>query len=183
MSVLFINACVRENSRTLTLARSFLKGLEGDIVELELQRENIQPLNRELLEKRSKLINNEQWDDDMLAYARQFAAADEIVIAAPFWDLGFPSLLRIYIEAITVSGIVFRYNEGKPQGFCRAKRLTYITTAGGKMVGDFGYSYIKALAQGFYGIPSVRCIYAENLDIDCIGADEVLEKSIIATIE
>jgi FMN-dependent NADH-azoreductase len=183
MSVLFINACVRENSRTLVLARFFLEECDGEVVELNLEKEKIQPLNRELLEKRSLLIDNEQWDDEMLRYAHQFAEADEIVIAAPFWDLGFPALLKIYIEAITVSGIAFRYNEGRPKGFCKAKKLTYITTAGGRMVADFGYTYIKALARGFYGIQSVKCIYAENLDIDLISPDEVLTKCKIITIE
>lgn len=183
MSVLFVNACVRENSRTLVLARDFLKDCNGNVVELRLDNENIPALDSALLKKREALILQEKWDDKMLKYARQFADADEIVIAAPFWDLGFPALLKIYIEAITVSGITFRYNEGRPQGFCRAKRLTYITTSGGPVFADFGYSYIKALAQTFYGIPFVRCIRAENLDVDCVSADKVLTSARIITLD
>lgn len=183
MSVLFINACVRENSRTLMIARDFLNKLSEDVVELNLEKEGILPLNRGLLEKREELIAKEIRDDEMFRYARQFANADQIVIAAPFWDLGFPSLLKIYIEAITVSGITFRYNEGRPQGFCKAKKLTYITTSGGRIVVDFGYSYIKTLSQNFYGIPETECIKAENLDVDCITAEEVLTKSKITTIK
>lgn len=41
----------------------------------------------------------------MFKYAKQFAEADEIVIAAPYWDLAFPATVRIYFEAITVTGI------------------------------------------------------------------------------
>jgi len=177
MSVLFINACVRENSRTLVLAKDFLSRCGGEIVELNLEKECILPLNKERLEKREKLIANENWNDEMFCYARQFANADEIVIAAPFWDLGFPALLKIYVEVITVSGITFRYNEGRPQGFCKAKKLTYITTSGGEIHADFGYSYIKTLAQNFYGIPETQCICAENLDVYCISAEEVLTKA------
>lgn len=41
---------------------------------------------------------------------------------------------------------------------------------GGSTAGmDFGYDYIKMMAQGFYGIPQVECVKAENLDI--YGAD------------
>ena len=49
MSILFINACVRKNSRTLALAKSIIKDVQDDIIELNLNTENIPPLNRELL--------------------------------------------------------------------------------------------------------------------------------------
>ena len=173
---------MRENSRTMVLARDFLEKSNGEIVELNLEKEGILPLNRELLEKREKLIAKGDWDNEMLRYARQFANADEIVIAAPVWDLGFPALLKIYVEAITVSGITFRYNEDRPYGLCKAKKLTYITTAGGEIHADFGYAYIKTLAQSFYGISDVECIRAENLDVDCISSEEVLDKCEIRKI-
>lgn len=181
--VLFINACVRENSRTLVLAKDFLNRCCGDIVELNLEKESILPLNRELLSKRENLIAKEAFNDEMFKYARQFADADDIVIAAPFWDLGFPALFKIYIEAITVSGITFRYNEGRPQGFCKAKKLTYITTSGGPIHDDFGYTYIKTLARNFYGISNVECIRAENLDVECVEPEDVLHKCKITTIK
>lgn len=180
--VLFINACVREKSRTMVLARDFLNRFNDEVTELNLENEGVLPLDRELLKKRENLIASEAFDDEIFRYARQFATADEIVIAAPFWDLGFPALLKIYIEAITVSGITFRYNEGIPQGFCKAKKLTYITTSGGPIYDDFGYAYIKALARNFYGISDVECIRAENLDVECIAPEDVLHRCKITTI-
>lgn len=183
MSILFINACVRENSRTMVIARDFLSKCTDEIVELNLEKEGIMPLNRESLKNREELITHSEWNNEMLRYARQFADADEIVIAAPVWDLGFPALLKIYIEAITVSGITFRYNEDRPCGLCKASKLTYITTAGGEIHADFGYAYIKALAQSFYGISDVECIRAENLDVDCISPEEVLAKCKITIIK
>jgi len=97
MSILFINACVRENSRTLVLARNVLKDISGEIIEVNLNQETITPLNRELLEKRESLLRDGSKKDPMFCYAHQFAEADEIVIAAPFWDLSFPALLKTYI--------------------------------------------------------------------------------------
>ena len=160
MSILFINACVRENSRTLVLARDILSKMSGEVTELDLNLENIVPLKCDLLEKREKLIRNGNREDPMFSYARQFAEADEIVIAAPFWDLSFPALLKTYFEQITVSGITFEYINGKPNGLCKAKKLTYVTTSGGPIFADFGYEYIKALAKNFYGITETKAYRA-----------------------
>lgn len=183
MSILFINACVRESSRTLVLSKSIIKDMKGDIIEIDLNTENIPPLNRELLKKREQLIGEGNINAPMLRLAKQFAEADEIVIAAPFWDLSFPSLLKIYIEQITVSGITFKYINGCPQGLCRAKRLIYVTTSGGTIFSDFGYSYIKTLAKSFYGIEETLSYRAMNLDVDMITAEELLTKATISKIE
>ena len=72
MSILFINACVRENSRTLVLAKSILKEMHDEITEVSLGSENIPPLNRELLAKREQLIREGNMDDPMFHYAKQF---------------------------------------------------------------------------------------------------------------
>ena len=183
MSILFINACVRKDSRTLVLAKNVMKDMSGEIVELNLNSENIEPLNTELLEKRDSLLKDGRLDDDMFRYARQFADADEIVIAAPFWDLAFPAKLKIYLEQITVSGITFKYVEGHPTGLCKAKKLTYITTSGGPIFDDFGYSYVKTLAQKFYGIEQTQAVRAMNLDVDMISTEELLSKATISVIE
>ena len=183
MSILFINACVRENSRTLVLAKSILSNMSGRVTEVNLNVEKIAPLNRELLEKREKLIKDKNVSDPMLRYAIQFADADEIVIAAPFWDLSFPAVLKAYMEQITVSGITFEYIDGRPYGLCKAKRLTYVTTSGGPIFADFGYEYVKTLAKSFYGINETKAYRAMNLDVNMISAEEVLTKAEISVIE
>ena len=109
MSTLFINACVREQSRTLVLAKSVMKDMQDEIIEVNLNLEDLEPLDGEQLAKRDRLIREGKWDDPMFRYATQFVSADEIVIAAPFWDLSFPAKLKIYFEQITVSGITFKY--------------------------------------------------------------------------
>ena len=182
MPILFVNACVRENSRTLVLAESILQKMSGEVAEVNLNQENIPPLNRELLEKRENLISSGNLADPMFRYARQFAEADEIVIAAPFWDLSFPGLLKAYLEQITVSGITFDYVEGRPTGLCKAKKLTYVTTSGGPIFADFGYEYVRTLAANFYGIRETRAYRAMNLDVHMITAEDVLTKAEISVI-
>lgn len=169
MSTLFINVCVRDGSRTEELAKFFLDGFCDDVHEIKLRNEKIQPLDRESLMLRDRLVAERVTDHPMLKYAKEFAAADTIVIAAPFWDLSFPSLLKIYLEAISVCGITFCYENNAPRGLCRAERLFYITTAGGPVFSDFGFSYAKELAETFYGIEQTKCFRAEGLDI--VGAD------------
>lgn len=182
MAILLINACVRENSRTLVLAKDVIKSMSGDVIEVNLNTANLPPLNRALLAERERLIQEEAWDHPLFRYAKQFAAAEEIVIAAPFWDLSFPAVLKTYLEHVTVSGITFTYQDGHPAGLCRAKRLTYVTTAGGPIVEDFGYPYVKALAKNFYGIPETVAYRAANMDVEQIPADAVLTQAAISVI-
>ena len=61
--------------------------------------------------------------------------------------------------------------------------MYYVTTAGGTFVPeDYGFGYVKALAQGFYGIQDVRLIKATGLDI--YGADvEGIMQDAIASID
>ena len=170
-NILYINACCRENSRTDELAEHLLTCLDGKVQTVRLYEENICPLDAEFLEKRDSLLKNVMTEDKMFALAKQFASADTIVIAAPYWDLMFPSILKVYLENITVCGVTFCYSDkGIPQSLCKAKKLCYVTTAGG-FIGEnnFGFDYIKALACGFFGISDVRFFSAEGLDI--YGAD------------
>ena len=178
-SILFVNACVRPESRTFDLTRSVLSHLSGEVTQIDLNTEGIPVLDGEQLNQRNGHLERGEFDAPMLRYARQFAQADTIVIAAPYWDLMFPALLKIYLEAVTVSGVTFRYNEhGIPVSLCRAKRLVYVTTAGGPIGEyDFGYQYVNAAARGFFGIESVQCVRAEGLDIIGADVDAILDRA------
>ena len=174
---LYINCCVREESRTDRLARAVLQKLGGNFTELKLYEENLKPLDRGTLNKRTALIEQGDYSDPMFDYAKQFATADNIVIAAPYWDLSFPATLKIYIENIYVTGIVSAYNEnGLPVGLCKAKELYYVTTAGGPYDPTYSYGYIESLAKKFFGIPETHLIEVEMLDIEGYDAEEILKR-------
>ena len=114
--ILYVNACTGEGSRTNELAQHLLGSLDGHTECVNLYEEKIKPLDAELLFKRDKLLKSGKTDDDFFRLARQFASADTIVIAAPYWDLLFPAVFRIYLENITVCGITFCYSDkGIPQ--------------------------------------------------------------------
>ena len=168
--ILYVNCCVRQQSRTDELAREVLKRLGGDYEELKLSEEKLLPLSRERLDRRTSLLEEKAYDDPMFRYARQFAAADTIVISAPFWDLSFPAELKLYVENIYGAGIVSEYDEqGRPKGLCRADMLYYVTTAGGPYVPEYSYDYFRELAKTYLGIKETRLVMAEMLDI--VGND------------
>ena len=176
---LYINCCVREESRTDRLARAVLQKLGGDFTELNLYEVNLKPLDKKTLNKRTALIEQGDYSDPIFDYAKQFASADSIVIAAPYWDLSFPATLKTYIENIYVTGIVSEYGEnGMPRDLCKAQELYYVTTAGGPYDPTYSYGYIESLAKNFFGIPTTRLVKAEMLDIVGNDAEEILRRKI-----
>ena len=169
--ILYVNACVRQESRTRRLAEELLMRLSEPYEEIRLEDIVFPVVDESYLIERDRLIAKGDFHDPLFDLARQFSEAQTIVIAAPYWDLSFPAALKQYLELVNVVGITFEYSEqGMPIGLCKAKRLFYVTTAGGHYVPEeFGFGYVKALSQGYYGIQDVRKIEAVGLDI--VGAD------------
>ena len=176
--ILFINACIRPESRTLELAKYLLSFLEGGVEEVNLEKENIQPLNTQRLIRRQELLAKEAFDDPMLRYGCQFKQADTIVIAAPFYDFSFPSALKVYFEAIANVGLTFYYDENEePQTLCRAKRVYYVSACGSEFVPAFGFEYVKTMFENFYHIHEAHCFYADKLDLLNSDPDRIMSKA------
>ena len=168
---LFINACVRENSRTKRIADYFLSKQEEPFVEVRLDKIHFPVVDDAFLAYRDQCVASGRFDDPVFDLAKQFALAEEIVIAAPLYDLSFPASLKQYFEQINVIGLTFAYSPyGEAESLCHCKRLTYISTAGGgDYIDTYGYGYVKALGEYFYGIKETRLIQCAGLDI--VGAD------------
>lgn len=179
--ILFVDACMRGPglSRTLRLCRHFLKEYtarrpEAEILHRDLNREPPPLMTGDLAAQRESWLEH-QPDHPLLAPAREVAAADLILVGAPYWDLSFPAALKAYLEWASVLGVTFRYEaDGRQVGLARARRLIYVTTAGGPIAGQScGCGYVKALAAMF-GIPETRCVAAEGLDIRGADVEAVL---------
>ena len=56
MKILFVNACVREHSRTLLLARHLLSRIPAEVTEIRLEEESMEPLTKERLAMRDCLL-------------------------------------------------------------------------------------------------------------------------------
>ena len=180
MKILFVNACVRKESRTKRLAEQVIERIktDGDVVEEIYVPDAVEPItNEDFITSRSNASATHSFSEEVYAPARQFAEADVIVVGAPYWDLSFPAMLKQYFEQVNVVGITFRYTEeGIPVGLCKADRIFYVSTAGGTYApSEFGFGYVKALAQGYYGIGDVRLIEAVGLDIYGNDVDAIME--------
>ncbi len=177
--ILLVNACVRPGSRTLELAETLLQNLNGEVQEVRLYETSLENLDLEGIQKRDEAARMSDFSDSVFDAAKQFAAADIIVIAAPYWDFMFPAVLKTYLENIVVSGLTFCHSEnGSIQSFCKARTLHYVTTSGGYIgQNDFGFIYIKALAQSFFAIAEVKRHVAEGLDIFGADVEKIMDKA------
>ena len=182
--LLFLNACIdRERSRTLRIARAAVSVLEDrgyETEEIVLEDEYVLPMTTEILGKRNTLLKEGRYDDPLFSNARTFRDADRVIIAAPFWDFGFPSVLKTYLESVSCPGITYRYTpEGELIGLCRAERITYITTRGGFVSDekDLGFATIGELGN-YFGIPEVDCISANAMDIPTTDVNATIDRVI-----
>ena len=164
---LFINAAFRSDSRTLRLAKAYLKKCDGAVCEIDLGTTVVRPLDAQSLAAYNQSVAAHCFDDTMFDFAKQFAAADQIVIAAPFWNFSIPAVLHGYLELVCTQGITFDLSpEGCYYSKCKAKKLVYITTSGGFIPQeDHAFGYIRSLAKAFWNDPDVQYVKAEGLDI------------------
>ena len=184
MKLLYIDCCisVHEVSRTRKLAETFLSAWrarhpDADVDTIDLVRHPMAPLTEASLSAREAAAAASR-DDPLLAPARQFAEADCIVIAAPFWEMSFPAALQAYLERISVTGITFRYTPAGSEGLCNARKMLYLTTAGGPIEGiNYGSDYLASLCK-LYGIGSYHFIGAPMLDVQEIDSRPYLDRAL-----
>ena len=183
---LYIDCCIRgEQSRTKKLAEAFLAayGAREDvsIERLTLMEEPLIPFSNGFFWQREQLLERGELDHPRFRYAHQFQQAERIIIAAPFWDLSFPALLKVYIENLCVQGITFDCNEQNGCfGVCRAEKMLFLTTRGGAMEGspmDNGTKYLGDMAK-FFGIPAFDHIAADGLDMGIEPVEAILGRAV-----
>jgi FMN-dependent NADH-azoreductase len=180
--VLYIkaNAKPEGKSRTFKVSDNFVEKYkkahpEDEITTLNLYKENIDFLPMGELDLILRPDMGRDRNHPILKYAYQFLEADKIIIAAPFWNLGFPAILKAYLDYITINGITFKYTEEGPVGLCSGKKAIHFVARGGNYSTEpyssfeMGDRYLRTLL-GFMGIQDFTTIAAEGLDV--VGNDE-----------
>ena len=177
MSLLIVDACPRGEglSRTLKLLDAFLQGYQGERQLLRLADCALTPYDGAMVERREALIQAGRIQEPLFALARQFAQASQVLIAAPYWDLSFPSVLKVYIEHIFARTITFVYEENGPVGLCQARRMGLLTSAGGAIPKglNLGGSYLRA-AGNMLGIREFHQVTAQGLDVEGAPMEAIL---------
>lgn len=173
--LVIIDSCMRAESRTrriLNAAREVLS-TRYDIEIIDVNAAGLLPLTPEGLEERTSGIVPEQ----TLSLAKTIAAADRLVVAAPFWDMSFPATLKAFFENMSLYGVTFEDNGHTCVGLCKCKKVMYITTRGMDIETgsprEQGSSYLMALSM-LWGLGEVTTVAAKNLDY--LSTDEVEAK-------
>ena len=108
------------------------------------------------------------WSDRAIA---ELQAADLVVVAAPMYNFGVPSVLKSWMDHVARAGITFRYTENGPEGLLTGRRAVVISTRGGRYAGTPADSHTPFLKTflGFIGLGPVDFIHAEGL---AMGEDQ-----------
>lgn len=180
-NLIYINACLRAGSRTQRIATPIVEELRKryNVETVDLTK-NLYPVadNYTLEDRNRGIVPTEH-----VALAKKIAAADRIVIAAPFWDMSFPSALKVFFENMSLFGVTFDSNDKECYGLCKAEKVMYITTRGMDIAtGDpleQATPYIKALSH-LWGWGGLTVISARNMDY---STPEEIDARVSKTIE
>lgn len=173
--LLVIDSCMRPESRTRKILEAAKEALASryEIESIDVNAAGLLPITPEVLAERTSGIVPEP----IVALARKIAAADRLVVAAPFWDMSFPAVLKTFFENMSLFGVTFTDNGETCAGLCRCKKVMYITTRGMNIetgsLRDQGSSYIQALSS-LWGLGEVTTVAVWNLDY--LSPEEVDKK-------
>lgn len=173
--LIIIDSCMREESRTKVILEAAVEVLSTryDVETIDVNALALPPVNPQTLKDRTA----GSVPGETVAIARKIASADRIVVAAPFWDMSFPSVLKAFFENMSLYNTTFTDDGTTCTGLCKCQKLLYITTRGMDIptgdCRDQGSSYLKALSS-LWGLGEVITVAAWNLDY--MPAEKVAEK-------
>ena len=184
--LLYINACInREDSRTDRLAQAWIeKKLSSGEYQLQTvvlaEEKNLLPLLWTRLQNRQAAIEQQDFGTPYFRFARDFAEANEVVIACPYWDMSFPSIFKVYLEHLCINQLTFCYSEkGIPQGLTDITSAVYFTTSGGYIgENNCGFDYVQKLFYQLFVIIDMKFFSAEGLDIQGNDPEKIIAQAI-----
>ena len=178
--LMVIDCCMREGSRTARILNPVIDALSSryDVERVRVEDLHLTAVDSRVLEERA----SGYVPDEIVAISRRLASATRIVIAAPFWDMSFPSALKVFFENMSLFNITFADDGEKCVGLCSCERVLYITTRGMNIhTGDDieqGTPYIKALSR-LWGLGDVITVAAENMDYSTdVQVEEKIKRAI-----
>lgn len=182
------NPKLDNESRTFRISESFINTYrqinpDDKIVVHDLYSEGVKPITAEQLQTRYSPKDESAKEHPVYKYAYEFKSCNKIVIAAPMWNLSFPSILKCYLDYIMAVGITFQYTEHGPVGLCQGKKALHIVTRGGLYSEgpassyEMGDKYLRGLF-GFLGITDFTTISAEMLDVIGVDVEDKMTKAI-----
>lgn len=102
------------------------------------------------------------WSD---AAIEELRAADLVILTAPMYNFGVPSVLKGWMDHVARAGVTFHYTANGPEGLLTGTRAVVISTRGGQYLGtplDSQTPFVETFL-GFLGIGPVEFVHAEGL--------------------
>ncbi len=142
------------------------------VVEHDLDREPIPHITSRSLAAigRTEPVTEAEIADRALSdhLVAELFAADLIVIGAPMYNFGLPTVLKSWFDRVLRSGVTFRYTAEGPEGLVKGKRVVVVSTR------DGAYSEGPAVAMDgqephlrtmliFMGLTDVTWVRAEGM--------------------
>ena len=164
--IIYVNAIIRKDeSRTKRLADGIISSIkdEVELKEINLNELPLNPYNEATYEDK---VNN---GTEELFYnlSKEIAECDGLIVASPFWDMSFPSLLKSFLEKISLFDVMFVSDDKRCIGIAKCPFMYYIVTRGMDIEdGDEleqGTPYLKALCW-LWGIKIFKVTSASNFD-------------------
>jgi len=183
MKLLHIIASPRdEESRTLTVSKTFIETLKGrhpDLVieELNLYKDRLPALTAERVDGKYILLSGKElslelkkaWED-IIKHIERFLSADIYLISTPMWNFSIPYVLKHYIDIIMQPRYLFQYTPQGVEGLVKGKRMVVTTSRGGdysvnspSRSYDLQEPYLRTVF-GFVGLTDIIFIHAQPMD-------------------
>lgn len=120
------------------------------------------PAENRTAEQNQAIVFSDILTDELLA-------ADTIVLAAPMWNFGIPSVLKAWVDHVSRAGKTFSFGPNGLVGLAAGKKV-FIVTSSGSVFSEGPFAsydmlvpYLKTFL-GFIGITDVTLIRAEGVN-------------------
>ena len=174
-----------ERSVSLTLAEHFISAykamhMSDTVTTVDLYSDDIPLIDAEVLSGWDKLRFGHAGSVTLAEHAKlnrltvlsdQFVAADKYIFAAPMWNMGYPPMVKAYIDgAMIVQGKTFAYTDQGPVALLRGqdKKAIILEASGGQYLGTpmaahtAASHYLRTMLN-YIGVDSVEVVTAEGM--------------------
>ena len=188
MKTLFINATTKDSSRILLLAKHLIdkyinkdinNNKDNDYIEIDLSKDIIPNVDDHSFEIKYDHLHKGDIYHPCLKNATLLKEAELIIIAAPIWNLSFPSSLKAFLDDSILTNYTFKYGPlGNIISMTNTKKVILVSNSGGPYLKKYSYDYIKSISKTFLNTSDVILFKAEYLDVFKGCVEKILSKTI-----
>lgn len=196
-TVLFVKSSDRtaEEGVSTKLYEAFLAAYKennpnDEVVELDLHKENLPYLGRDMINGTFKAGQGMEMTEDEKKqtaiadkYLNQFVKADKVVFAFPLWNFTVPAVLHTYVDYLSRAGVTFKYTQEGPVGLMGGKKVALLNARGGvysegpMAALEMSLNFMKTVL-GFWGVQDLHTVVIEGHNAAPDQAQEIVEKGL-----